>query len=150
MISKKWLPLMHEDYLQDSNKVVLSISVLPDTWCLPDCMRRSLAHKNLGSHIHRPPWTDVGREAASSPPGLCASPLLPAGEPAAALRSTAEGNIHPPARHHWCGRQCLHLGSDPRWAGLLLSGQWPRWWSTGIDTTDKVKWLQCIEQCGLI
>lgn len=106
-------------------------------------MRRSLAHKSLGSHIHRPPWRDAGREAASSPPFLCASPRLPGGEPAAVWRSTAEGILHPPAQHRWCGRQCLHLGFDPPWACLLLSGQWPHWWSAGINIIDKVRRLLC-------
>lgn len=121
----------------------LCISVIPDTWCLPDCMRRSLARKSLCSHIHRPPWTDAGREAAFSPPCLCASPPLPGGEPAAAWRSTAEGNLRPPAQHRWRGCQCLHLGFDPPWVGVLLSGQWPHWWSTGSNTTDKVRRLLC-------
>ncbi len=124
-------------------EVVLVFSIVPGTWFLPDCMRRSLSHKSLCSHIHRPPWRDAGREAASSPPCLCASPPLPGGEPAAVWRSTAEGNLHPPAQRHWCGRQCLHLGSDPPWACLLLSGQWPHWWSTGISITDKIRRPLC-------
>lgn len=98
-------------------------------------MRRSPAHKSLCSHIRSPPWRGARHGAASSPRGLCVSPLLPAGEPVAVWKSMDEGSLHSPRQHRWHG--CHHVGFDLLSTFLPLFGRWPRRWSTAIKATDR-------------